>query len=237
MRVVGVDGCPGGWIAITWDTLVNSVVASRCASFAELVDASGDAACIGVDMPIGLTACGARECDIAARRVLGPRRFSVFPAPQRCLYDVKPYHAALLYARANLGKGISQQAYNIIDKVKDVDLVLRSQPGLQGRVIEVHPEVSFWAMNAQQPLRHGKKSLAGFEERRALLLNCVAASGIPATRAEARRLAPYAGPDDCLDAIAVAWSARRFADGVSRRLPESTPAQCDAVGLPMEINY
>jgi predicted RNase H-like nuclease len=45
--------------------------------------ASGGIVAAGIDIPIGLTASGPRSCDLEARRLLGPRRSSVFPAPAR----------------------------------------------------------------------------------------------------------------------------------------------------------
>jgi predicted RNase H-like nuclease len=42
-------------------------------------------------------------------------------------------------------------------------------PELQQRVVEVHPEVSFWAMAGKQPMQHKKRRQAGYDERAALL--------------------------------------------------------------------
>ncbi|MBW3631957.1 MAG: DUF429 domain-containing protein [Chloroflexi bacterium] len=85
MRVVGVDGCREGWVAVTWDTEARTPQEALSArvhtSFMDLLDACQEAMAIGVDIPIGLSESEPRQCDIAARKVLGPRRSSVFPAP------------------------------------------------------------------------------------------------------------------------------------------------------------
>src|ERR1700683_520300 len=82
MFVAGVDGCRAGWIAFKLDlaSLTTSV---------EVVDLPAwlrkrppDLAFPGIDIPIGLLN-GPRTCDKAARKLLGPRRSSVFPAPCR----------------------------------------------------------------------------------------------------------------------------------------------------------
>jgi predicted RNase H-like nuclease len=70
---------------------------------------------------------------------------------------------------------------------------------------------------AAPPLRHGKRSCTGREERLALL----ALAGLapdPRLLAEARRLG--AKPDDVLDACAAAWTAWRKASGAALSLPD-----------------
>ena len=80
MRVVGVDGCPGGWLAMAFDG--SSIEPHFHPTFSELVQRYSDVGCIAIDIPIGLSSTGARACDLAARRLLGRRRSSVFPAPR-----------------------------------------------------------------------------------------------------------------------------------------------------------
>jgi predicted RNase H-like nuclease len=231
IEAVGVDGCRGGWIAVAYDPVARTLTAQVHPDFATLLAASPEMAAIGVDIPIGLSFGGTRRCDVEARRVLGPRRSSVFPAPDRRLLECADYAGALTRARALTGKGISWQAFNIFAKVKEVDRVIT--PELQRRVIEVHPEVSFWALNGGRPMPHPKKRPEGFAERRRALAEAFDLT-IP-DRAEARLLAPGAAPDDLLDAIAVAWTARRWATGMARSLPPSP--ERDERGLRMEIDY
>jgi predicted RNase H-like nuclease len=81
---------------------------------------------------------------------------------------------------------------------------------------EVHPEVSFAAMNGK-PLTHRKVSWTGHITRRALL----AKHGIdlPDKLGDAGK----ARLDDVLDAAAAAWSAHRIATGHASRLPTEPP--------------
>jgi predicted RNase H-like nuclease len=129
------------------------------------------------------------------------------------------------------GKSVSAQAFGIYSRIKQVNDVMT--PQLQDRLFEVHPEVSFWAMAGFQPMVHPKKSSSGFEERRALLTNKLGV-GIR-MRAQARAWVRPAGADDVLDAIAVAWTARRVAEGTAGRLPPDPGL--DANGLRMEMVY
>lgn len=232
MRVVGVDGCPGGWLALVYDSEAEVLVPNVHSSFAELLNSYPDAASIAVDIPIGLSTGESRQCDVGARRILGPRRSSVFPAPDSRIVDVETYERALELARSLTGKGISRQGFAIFAKVAEVNRVMTAE--LQDRVIEVHPEVSFWALAGNCPMAYWKKKRDGFEERRALLESAFGRVAIP-TRKEARRLARPATPDDVLDAIVAAWTAQRYATGRSNRLPADPPQ--DALGLRMEIVY
>lgn len=231
IRAVGVDGCRGGWIAVAFDPVARTLAPCVHPNFADLLAAYPTDVTIGIDIPIGLSDHGPRQCDVEARRVLGPRRSSVFPAPDPRLLDAADYREALARARALTGKGISRQAFNIFAKVAEVDRLMT--PVLQRRVVEVHPEVSFWALNGRVPMQHAKKRPDGFAERRHAL---AAAFGIAIPdRTDARSLAPPAGADDLLDAIAAAWTAWRQADGRAERLPLVPPV--DERGRRMEIVY
>nr|MBA2276485.1 DUF429 domain-containing protein [Chloroflexia bacterium] len=207
MRVVGVDGCPGGWVAVSWDVEARTLTPVVHGSFPALLAAYPDAAVIGVDIPVGLAANGPRRCDVEARKVLGPRRSSVFPAPHPDVLDAPTYAEALALSHTLTAKGISRQGFAIYAKVAEVNRVFTLE--LQRRVFEVHPEVSFWALAGQRPMVHHKGKTEGFDERRALLAAGLDGAAIP-TRPEARGIARPAKSDDVLDAIVAAWTAHRL---------------------------
>lgn len=217
---------------MVYDVAGNTLTPQVHPTFAGLVEAYPNAAAIGVDIPIGLAEGVPRLCDVEARKVLGPRRSSVFPAPDPRFLSIPVYADALAQSRALAGKGISRQAFAIYPKVAEVNEVV--SPFTQDRIFEVHPEVSFWALNGMQPMGYWKRKPEGFEERRALLASTLAGIPIP-DRQEARRLARPAAADDILDAIVASWTARRHAEGRSGRLPDLPLT--DAVGLRMEIVY
>lgn len=232
MRVVGVDGCPGGWLAVVYDTDASLLTPHIHASFADLIAAYPDAASIGVDIPIGLSEGAPRQCDIEARRLLGVRRSSVFPAPDPRVLDATTYAEALAQSRSLTDKGISRQGFGIYGKVAQVNQVMT--PELQRRVFEVHPEVSFWALAGGRPMEYSKKTTLGFEERLTLLVAEFPDTTLP-SRPKARRLARPASADDVLDAIVASWTARRHAEGTSGQIPAEPPL--DGRGLRMEIVY
>jgi predicted RNase H-like nuclease len=226
-------------VAVTWDTVDRTLLARVHPAFADVLDVYHDAAAIGVDTPIGLSEGEPRQCDLAARKAISPRSSSVFPAPDARLIEaltrtgapVYTYTGALAHARELTSKGISRQTFYICAKIAEVNLAMT--PALQQRIVEVHPEVSFWAMAGNQPMQHKKRRQAGYDERAGLLETRLDVSIWP--RKDAFKAAPPAKPDDLLDAVVAAWTARRVAEGKAERLPNN-PSE-DRHGLRMEIVY
>lgn len=227
MDIAGVDGCRAGWLAVIEDG------SSRIFStFAELI-AGLDAGTIAIDIPIGLTDAGPRECDLAARRILGPKRgSSVFPAPIRPALAAASYAEACAISRRVHGKALSAQGWGICRKIAEVDAALRARPELRERVVEVHPEVSFAQWNGA-PIVEGKKSLAGAARRRALVASHFGPEAFETVRR--RYLRKEAASDDILDAFAALRTAERIARGEAVTIPTHPPS--DSAGLPMRIVY
>lgn len=146
-HIAGVDGCRSGWIALIESTETRRITAHVFRTFRDLADVL-NAAVIAIDIPIGLTECHARQCDVLARRHLGPKRgSSVFPAPIRAALTADTYGDAKAASIRAQNKGISKQAWAIYPKIREVDEVLHAEAALRNSVVEVHPEVTFsrWA--------------------------------------------------------------------------------------------
>lgn len=216
-RVVGLDGTREGWIAVDADgDGIRAVALFR--SFDEALRSYADAAVLAVDIPLGLLAEGPREADAAARRFLVERRASVFPTAPRPAYRAASYAAACAAASAAWGRKLSRQAWNLRDKILEVDRAAATD----ARVREVHPEVSFRLLGGPVAApRWSKKTWGGVAERLALLEGVGLRPPPPGGDDVAR-----AAPDDVLDAAVCAWSARRIAEGRARSFPER-PAQRD----------
>jgi len=224
VEVIGVDGTPRGWLAVR--VCEREILEARlCRRFADVLRIAHRDAVIGVDMPIGLREQGLRRADLEAQSVLGPRARSVFPVPPRPVLEAPEYAVAVALSRQLLGMGISRQLYALRRKIAEV----AAASGAGYRIVEVHPEVSFWALGGNQPLRHGKRSWNGLWERIELLR----AAGFDLPRAISR--APSAAPHDFLDALAAAWSASRVAVGRARSLPD--PPERDREGNAIAIWY
>jgi predicted RNase H-like nuclease len=87
----------------------------------------------------------------------------------------------------------------ICPKVAEVNGVMT--PELQDRVIEIHPEVSFWAAARMRPMTYKKSKAEGYEERRGILAQVL---GLPIwSREAARAVAKPGNPDDLLYGLRV----------------------------------
>jgi predicted RNase H-like nuclease len=162
-----------------------------------------DLLCLAIDIPIGLLDCS-RACDKAARKLLGrPRGTSVFAAPCRAALSAATHVFARQINREKTDRGISQQAFGIIPKIKQVDDAIT--PDSQQWAFEVHPVVCFWALNQRQPMRHNKKTSEGASERIPLLRPL-----FPDIDRHLAHRTLRVGADDLLDAAAAAWTALRW---------------------------
>lgn len=208
-RVLGVDGCRQGWVAVT---LVEGAVAGVevVTTLAEAL-ADGPFAAVGVDIPIGLVD-GPRAADAAARELLPGRASSVFSAPPRAVIDAAREGALTTHAEATAravemtGSGISMQAWRLVPKIVEVDSLLAARHPLH----EVHPEVAFAVVTGAALAR--KRSWAGITTRRAVLarLGLELPDRFPGDEA--------ASPDDVVDAAVCAW----VADGIAGAGPVLT---------------
>jgi predicted RNase H-like nuclease len=232
MRAAGADACRAGWICVTRDA--DGVLASACHATAEALLAQRprpDA--LAIDVPIGLPGRGPRACDREARRRLGPRAASVFPAPLRRVVEAAASWEEACCIRTRLeGKRMSKQAWGIVAKVREVDAALRRRPARARWLHEVHPELCF-AVWRGAPMRDPKKSRAGRRERLALVSGHFGAAAFATLRRDCPRR--DVADDDLLDALAALWTAERILRGEAARLPERPPR--DRLGLPMQIVY
>jgi predicted RNase H-like nuclease len=187
--------------------------------------ANTDIKIIVIDIPIGLTAKGPRPCDLEARRFIGIRGSSVFPAPVRSMLVAKDYREACGVRLRADGKKCSKQLWAITPKIREVDHCM--SPSLQVRVYEGHPEVSFACIKGGC-LIHSKHTPEGREQRVNLL-----ESHFPAFKNRLSALSLMHAEEDIIDAFACLWTARRIQDDVARRFP--IDKTLDDHGLRMEI--
>ncbi|SRR6266542_4681543 len=228
--VLGVDGCRAGWCCVAVDadrgTVIDSFVRP---AFPDVLDSP--AAVISVDMPIGLLdRPGQRACDAIARRMLGRGpASSVFPPPCRRALSFADYRAASDFNLQLSGRNLNKQSFNISPKVRDVDEAMK--PGMQERVREVHPELSFRSLNGGVSVPLNKKTEAGRDHRWRLLRAVF--PDLPPTAELPPALRGLCQRDDYIDALACAWTAACVAMGKPQRIP-SEP-ELDERGLRLEM--
>lgn len=194
-----MDGCPGGWVGAL---VRQSQISWYAGSLASLV--SLGAAVVAVDIPLVLPPDGRRRaCEVAAKARLGEARSSVFFAPPSAVLGASSHAEASVLSRAAGSVGVSLQTWNIVPKIRE------ALP-LSARLLEVHPELSFRALGT---VTASKKTAAGRAERLALLRTWLPVE-LPSPRPG------RAAADDCLDALACAWTAARWLRGEAEVLGE-----------------
>ncbi len=248
--VVGVDGCPGGWIAV-WRQNGGEPAVGVFAAFVELIAAFPGDATVAVDMPIGLpefTGHGGRGPEALVRPMLGQRQSSIFSIPSRAAVyaetapftTVAEWYAAHRRASevarrtSDPPRGVSIQAFGIFGKIREIDALLRERPNLRQRVIESHPEVAFMRLNGGISMGLPKKIKGvvnpdGMAERKALLCR----HGYERVFLDQRAPAG-AKSDDVLDACCMMLVAGRIRRGEAVSFPD--PPGRDGHGIPVAIH-
>lgn len=216
--MAGVDGFRGRWVVAFVDGRDVRFTVGETAQ--DVLDLTVGCVAAGVDVPMGLAEDAVRACEPLARRLLPGAASSVFPTPARAVLGASDYLDACARSTAAAGKKISKQTWFIVPGIRDFDTT-EVDPA---RVVETHPELSFRAM-APGVVFGSKKTARGQGQRIAALSAWV---DVTAGLADVP-----VGPalDDVLDAVACAWSARRWADGSAEVLGRET----DALGKPMRI--
>jgi predicted RNase H-like nuclease len=232
--IAGVDGCKAGWIAIRLDTSSGKYSSEIFSSGSQLINQSLDHEALALDIPIGLTNSGPRQCDLLARKMLGPRRgSSVFPAPIRPALDAPDRLEADRIARAIQGKGVGAQAFALYARIRDVDDSIRGNEQARRIVHEVHPEICFMAWNDGNPIVESKKSFQGMRMRFELIESHFGESSVEAIR---QKYPPsLVADDDINDAFAALWTAQRIDLGTAVVIPD--PPEIDPLGLRMGMWY
>ena len=212
--VVGLDGCPSGWVMVTLvDGTVDDV--RVIASLHVDVDLAAVAR-VGIDMPVGLVD-GPRDTDAAARALLPGRAASVFSTAARGVVQGWTAGTITTHAEATAknvlltGSGLSQQAWRLVPKMAEVDAVAASGIDLT----EVHPELAFATIDGA-PLPR-KRSWPGLMLRREIL------GGLGILLPTRFAGDTQAAPDDVVDAAICAWVADGLAGaGRVRTVPQRT---------------
>ena len=236
--VTGVDGCAGGWVAVTLgpvgpsteSPVTGTAEASGLLTVSVAVAATLDGLSLtgvtGIDMPLGLLSAGWRDADLLARRALGRRGVTVFAIPPRPVWECETYAEANQACRELTGKGLSVQAWGLRRKIAEADEFRRAAtaPG-SVHLYEVHPGAVVRG--------HGGRAAAGQQAH-------PGRTGHPPRVARQAGIAlplriTGAGEDDLLDAAAVAWSARRIAAGEAVAL--TSPGQRADDGAEIAIRY
>lgn len=238
--VAGADGCPPGWAVVLRDiTGKRPPELTIAADMPALLRHPRLPAMIAVDMPIGLperVGPGGRGPESEVRPLLGERKSSVFSIPSRSAVYAEDFEKACEAALATSEppRKISIQAFHLFPKIRQIDALIREDPGLLLILKECHPEVAFMRMNGGAPLTEPKKVKSavhepGIRQRKALL---AAVAGYDEAFLDMKTPSGV-GTDDFIDACACAFVAERLAKGEAQSYPAKP--ERDAHGIPMAI--
>lgn len=231
--VAGADGCKAGWVVVLRETKSRRIEVRVVSGLSEVLRWKPSPEVLGVDIPIGLldrAEPGGRRCDEEARKLLGRfRGSSVFSPPARRALRARTFEEANRLNRSTGpdAPGMTLQGFGILPKIREVDELIT--PALQRRVLEVHPELSFYEMNGKRPLVEPKKTSDGRKRRIRLLAGVWRRNLRDVIECGSRGV----GRDDIIDAMAVCWTADRVLRKKEIRLP-GEPYR-DSRGLRMEI--
>jgi predicted RNase H-like nuclease len=240
MTVLGIDGCPGGWLAVEYDDVVYRG-AQVFDDITAIWNEYGGVETILVDSPIGLReeSAAKRPCDDAARDVLGHRSSSVFPAPVRQAVYEERYEDAKAVQEAHTERSLGTQTWAISEKIRQIDELLQAHgQAARGTIREAHPELCFWALAGEQPTTYSKtgQPAAAFWERVGIL-EPIDEGVLDDLQDAGTHIGGQAGNDDLIDAFALAMTASALT-GRCHRLPDRPAEEIeDPTGLPMEMVY
>ncbi len=206
VRCIGLDACPTGWVGVEiHDELVTAHYFSHVSEIQQL----GTFDVIGIDIPIGLSSIGHRDCDVEGKNLLGRRSSTLFHVPVRASLEAASPEEASVISKSITGLGVSRQSYGLREKIFEVEGWMEST-GITA--FEVHPELSFRACTGA-PIPESKKTWAGMVARSTALGKV----GIRLDDAPSS-VGARAQVDDMLDAGIVAWSATRIASNTAQHV-------------------
>jgi predicted RNase H-like nuclease len=191
-------------------------------TFLEVLSERPAFAVIVVNVPIGFLdtpKMGPRTCDRQARALLRRRGTAVHNAPSRAVFE----------GRVEEGQdGLDAVTRTMMPRYREV--ADEMSPYRQRVVYEGHPELSFFQLHKDTPLKRSKVIAEGKEERRVALEDKI--------RGSERYLdegAVAAPQKHVYDSFALLWTARRVWGHAAKRIP--VEPEWDSEGLRMEIVY
>lgn len=238
--VAGVDGCPAGWVAVIGSVGLTEPWLAVEADMAMLFRRYPRVMSWAVDIPIGLSDGGSRDCDRLARKRLDPKRgSSVFPAPPRAVVEaaqlgLADYREVCRLAAEATGKKISRQAWNITPKIAEVRRALIEKPQLANRVFETHPELGFARLAGGDQIVEAKKTPTGHLQRRQLLSREFGVDHVERLMDQTTATRGVA-IDDTLDALVCWLAAQRATLGQDESVPADPVS--DRTNLPLAIRW
>jgi len=204
INAVGIDGCKSGWMIFYYqDGQYHFRLIPTISDAIYLFEVSYK---IFIDIPIGLSSKNyLRQIEKQMRKLLKNRSSTIFNPPCREALHQVDYKSANLINRQITGKGLSKQAFNIGDKIEEVDDFLKTSRSFQ--LIESHPEICF-KMLQRKLLLSKKNTSEGQLERRKIITGFSPELDMTIERALKSYSKSKTQPDDIIDAAVLCLSAQ-----------------------------
>jgi len=214
--IFGIDGCRFGWVVAEEKTKGHlSIQLIESLNYLESVISKK--AIAGIDIPLAIHKKGFRMADAEARVLLKSRASTIFSAPAKETLLSDNYNDACAINESICGKKISKQSWFLFSKIKEARTIF-CQAHKKIKLYEVHPELSFMAMNDMRVIELGKKTDEGFKMRHKLVKKLFSKFDFEQTRANFKRC--DVADDDILDAIAVLWSTQKIVANIASYVPK-----------------
>ena len=214
--IFGIDGCRFGWVVAEEKTKGNLSI-QLIDSLNYLESVISKKAIAGIDIPLAIHEKGFRMADAEARVLLKSRASTIFSAPAKETLLSDNYNDACAINESICGKKISKQSWFLFSKIKEARTIF-CQAHKKIKLYEVHPELSFMAMNDMRVIELGKKTDEGFKMRHKLVKKLFPKFDFEQTRANFKRC--DVADDDILDAIAVLWSTQKIVANIASYVPK-----------------
>ncbi|MBW4077374.1 MAG: DUF429 domain-containing protein [Acidobacteria bacterium] len=222
-RVAGVIPCGRRWLVASAKVHAATFAPEAPQLFDTLADVLSERpaySAVVLYAPIGYRdepESAPRTCDLEGRALLARRGSSVRRAPSR-----KSVEGGFEPGAEHLDAVTAM----LLPRYREV--AAEMSPYRQRVVYEGNPELSFYQLNADEPLRWSKRREEGREERRAVLKKKIQGMDYFLDTD-----LPGVSVHHLYDAAALMWSARRVLGHAARRLPAN--AEWDSEGLRMEL--
>ncbi len=224
----GIDGCRGGWFAVVGE---HRWKAELVPSLDHFWDHNQPLKLVLVDIPLGIE--GERDCERLARKMLPPqKRSSVFNPPVKEALNIKDYGKASQINHDFSGKKLSKQSFYLMPKIREANDFLIAHKQASMLFYESHPELCFARMTPK--VLPNKKTFQGRKQRLDILKNADPQMIRLYHEAVHKYKRKWVNYDDILDALVLAFTARKGVQGL-QFLPQK--AQYTQQGLRMQLAF
>lgn len=224
--LAGVEPVTGGWLVAPGNLQGINLApqpATVMATLAEVLDYRPSYSVVALHAPVGTVELpdDERQCDIEARRRLGPRAGSAVVAPSRALLRANDFEEA-----RRLDPKMDIIRWRTL--AKSAEAIQEVQSWRQRTVFEVNPELALMTMNDEDPIPYPRRSQLGRKERIRIL-----GHKLPGADRVLAERPPGVREEKLIDALADLWIARRVMARAIIRMTD--PPTWDDEGVRMDI--